>query len=107
VNTPGNDVLLLATPKGVEANLAVTTFGVKIHANAIRGCRVSLNPGVVSLNPRLTAVISPRYPVALAKETRNLNHFSRANKRSINGFHNRETKQICESDFRMFSIFRG
>ena len=61
VNTPGNDVLLLATPKGVEANLAVTTFGVKIHANVIRGCRVSLNP-------RLTAVISPRYPVALAKE---------------------------------------
>jgi hypothetical protein len=39
VNTPGNDVLLLATPKGVEANLAVTTFGVKIHANVIRGCR--------------------------------------------------------------------
>ncbi len=39
VNTPGNDVLLLATPQGVEANLAVTTSGFRSHANVIRGCR--------------------------------------------------------------------
>ena len=66
VNTPGNDVLLLATPEGVEASLAVTTFGVKSHVNAIRGCRFT-QPGVVSLNPRLMAVISSRYSVALAE----------------------------------------
>ena len=53
MNTPGNNAPLSATPKGVEANLAATTVGGK---KSLFTCSV----GVVSLNPRLIALIPPR-----------------------------------------------
>ena len=61
MNTPGNNVPFSATPKGVEANLAATTFGVK---QSLFTCSV----GVVSLNPRLIALIPAGCLVAFTEE---------------------------------------